>query len=182
MKIFFRLIACTALLGLIGCNVLPEQQVDSVRYFTLSIPATAPAIAEGATVRPVQLAGHLRNRAMAVRVAENEVIYLEDLRWAESLGDALTQLLRTRLSSVGGNTVVSVQVQRCELSRFEGNAVQLAATYSILPPGETVAKRGIFNASPRTWDGKSYGALVSQLRDAVGELGDAIATALPDKK
>ncbi len=183
MKTFLRLLAGTTLLGFAGCNVLPQPQADTVRYFTLSTATPTSAPSEGTAVRPVQLAGHLRNRAMAVRVGENEVIYLDDVRWAESLGDAITQLLRTRLGSVGGGSVVSVQVQRCELVRFESNAVQLSATYSILSPGDGgLAKRGVFTASPRTWDGKDYGTLVSRLRDAVGELGEAIATALPEKK
>lgn len=182
MKISSSLTVCALLLGLAGCNVLPEQQADTVRYFTLSLPVAAqnPAV-DPTTVRPVQLAGHLRNRAMAVRVAENEVSYLEDVRWAESLSDAITQLLRSRLYAVGGNNVVSVQIQRCELSRFENNAVQLVATYSVLAPGDTVPKRVFFTASPRTWDGKNYGTLVGQLRDAVTELGDAIVAALPEK-
>ena len=177
-------IASLAALILSGCNVLPEPQKDSVRYFTLSAPpATTVAVADATTVRPVQLAGHLRNRAMAVRVGENEVIYLDDTRWAESLGDAITQLLRSRLSAIGGNHVVTVQIQRCELVRSDNNAVQLAATYSIVSPGETPApQRGVFTSSVRTWDGKNPGALVGLLRDAVVEMSDAIAAALPEKK
>jgi hypothetical protein len=183
MKTFLRLVAFASLLGLVGCNVLPQQQVDTVRYFTLSSLGATPAPSEGTTVRPVQLAGHLRNRAMAVRVAENELIYLEEVRWAESLGDAVTQLLRSRLGSAGGNSVVTVQVQRCELVSFEGNSVQLAATYAILTPGENaLPKRGVFTASPRTWNGKDYGVLVGQLRAAVGELGDVIAASLAEHK
>jgi uncharacterized lipoprotein YmbA len=184
MNTFSRLLAATAVLGLAGCNVLPEPQGDTVRYFTLSNPTsvTVPAV-DGTIVRPVQLAGHLRNRAMAVRVAENEVIYLDDVRWAESLGDAITNLLRTRLGVVGGNNIVTVQIQRCELARFEANAVQLTATYTILSAiGGATPKRGVFASGPRTWDGKNYGLLVGQLRDAVGELSDAIAIALPEKK
>ena len=179
-----RLLIVATVLGLAGCNVLPEPQGDTVRYFTLSNPAsvTVPAV-DGTIVRPVQLAGHLRNRAMAVRVAENEVVYLDDVRWAESLGDAITNQLRARLGTVGGNNIVTVQIQRCELARFEGNGVQLTATYAILSAGEGGSpKRGVFTSGPRTWDGKNYGLLVGQLRDAVGELSDAIATALPEKK
>jgi len=104
-------------------------------------------------------------------------------RWAESLGDAITQLLRTRLGAIGGNHIVTVQIQRCELVRSENNAVQLAATYSIVSPGESPSpKRGVFTAGARSWDGKNPGALVGLLRDAVIELGDAIAVALPEKK
>ena len=183
MKLILRWVVGSVLLGLAGCNILPAPQADSVRYFTLNPGAATPFAADGTTVRPVQVGGHLRNREMAVRVAENEVIYLEGVRWAESLGDSITQLLRARLGSVGGNSIVIVQVQRCELVRYQGNAVHLLATYSILAAGEgAVAKRGVFAASPRTWDGKDYGALVALLRDGVSELGEAIAAALPDKK
>ena len=185
MKILIRSASLAALVLVVfsGCNVLPEPQKDSVRYFTLSAPSATVPASDATTVRPVQLAGHLRNRSMAVRVGENEIIYLDDTRWAESLGDAITQLLRSRLSATGGNHIVTVQIQRCELARSENNAVQLAATYSIVSPGENpVPKRGIFTSSARSWDGKNPGALVGLLRDAVAELGDAIAAALPEKK
>ena len=133
-----------------GCN-LPSPQADTVRHFTLSVPAAAAL--DGATVRPVQLAGHLRGRLMAVRVAPNEVIYLEDVRWAESLDDAITSLLRARIGSAGAGRVVTVQVSRCELVRAEGNSVQLAATWTMTAADGTV-QRGAFNANPRTWDGR----------------------------
>ncbi len=158
---------------LAACN-LPSPQADTVRNFTLSVPVTAAL--DGATVRPVQLAGHLRGRPMAVRVAANEVIYLEDVRWAEPLDEAVTQLLRARLGAAGAGRTVTVQVARCELVRSEGNSVQLAATWTITAPDGT-AHRGAFTASPRTWDGRDYGALVGQIRDAVTELGDALAAA-----
>jgi uncharacterized lipoprotein YmbA len=160
---------------LASCNVLPEPQADPVRHFTLSGPVTS--VADGATLRPVQIAGHLRGRAMAVRIGENEVTYDESARWAESLDDAITQLLRARVGGAGAGRVVAVQIQRCELVRSEGNSVQLAATYAITGPDGKV-QHGNFTATPRTWDGKDYGTLVSQIRDAIGELGDALVAAL----
>jgi uncharacterized lipoprotein YmbA len=170
-------------LFLTSCN-LAQPQADSVRYFTLSSPAGAPPVAEGTRVRPVQLAGQLHGRAMTVRIADQEVIYLEEVRWAEPLDEAITQLLRTRLGAVPGDATVTVQVQRCELVRSNGNRVELAATYAIVPAGgdKSSALHGAFTATPRVWDGKDYGALVGLIRDAVGELGDAIAAALPEKK
>jgi uncharacterized lipoprotein YmbA len=117
---------------------------------------------------------------MAVRVSENEVVYLDDVRWAEPLDEAITQLLRNRLRSVGGAAVVTVQVQRCELNRAEGNAVQLAATYTINAPGQP-ARSGSFAATPRPWNGKDHGALVGLLREAVTELAEAVATAAGGK-
>jgi len=163
-----------------GCNLLPQQQSDPVRHFTLSGPPGGAAVADAARVRPVQLAGHLRNRSLAVRVSENEVTYLDDARWAEPLDEALTQVLRNRLRSVGGGSVVAVQVQRCEPLRAEGNVVQFTATYTVTPPSGPV-RSGSFAASPRPWDGRDHGALVGLLREAAAELADAVAATAEGK-
>lgn len=155
-----------------------------MRYFTLGGGALAAApVANATQVRPVQLAGHLQGRSMAVRVAEHEVIYLEDVHWAERLDTSLTRLLQARLGTVGGGATVTVEVSRFELVRSEGNRVQLAATYTLLPAGagKDAAQRGVFTSSPRTWDGKDPGVLVSQMREAAGELGDALVAALEKK-
>ena len=64
---------------LAACN-LPSPQADTVRNFTLSVPATAAL--DGATVRPVQLAGHLRGRLMAVRV---DPAVPEEGEWVEAI-------------------------------------------------------------------------------------------------
>ena len=151
-----------------------------MRHFTLGGEVGPPPVANSTQVRPVQLAGHLHGRAMAVRVAEHEVAYLDDIRWAEPLDVSLTQILRARLGSVTGGATVSVEVQRFELVRFAGNSVQLTATYNMLPVdgGKAAMQRGVFNASPRTWDGKDPGVLVGLLRAAADEMGDAIAAAV----
>lgn len=165
---------------LTACNLpITPPQTDSVRHFTLSSPG-ALAAPDAVRVKPVELAGHLRNRAMAVRIAENEVVYRDEARWAEPLDDAITNLLRARLGAAGGSCTVEVQVLRCELVRFEGNTVQLSANYVITPDPDPAgnpgaAKRGVFNAQPRAWDGADYGVLVGQIRDAINELGDALA-------
>ncbi len=167
-------------LFLSACN-LPSPQADPVRHFTLSgPPADTATVADAVSVRPVQLAGHLRSRAMAVRVSENEVVYLDDVRWAEPLDEAITQVLRNRLRSVGGGAFVTVQVQRCELVRSAGETVQLVATYTITPPGGP-AQSGSFAATPRTWGGRDHGALVGLLREAVTELAEAVAVAAERK-
>jgi uncharacterized lipoprotein YmbA len=137
-------------------------------------------VPDAVVVRPARLAGHLRNRAMAVRVSENEVIYLEDVRWAEPLDEAITQVLRNRLRQVGGSAVVTVQVQRCELVRNENNSVQLTATFAVTPAGGE-PRPGAFVASPRTWDGQDYGSLVGLLHGAVAELAETIAQAAAQK-
>lgn len=184
MKLLLRfsiLCSLSSVLCLLAACNLPQPQADTVRYFTLSGPAGASA--DGATVRPVQLAGHLRGRAMAVRISTNEVVYQEDVHWAESLDDAITSLLRARVGAAGAGSVVTVQVQRCELVRAEGNSVQLAATFTITRAGADPAavERGAFSATPRPWDGKDYSGVVVLLHEAVTELGDALAAAVGKK-
>jgi ABC-type transport auxiliary lipoprotein component len=173
-----QLSALTLLLA--GCSLLPEPQVDPVRHFTLSGAAAGAPVADAMMVRPVRLAGHLRNRSMAVRVSENEVVYLDDIRWAEPLDEALTQVLRNRLRQIGGGAAVTVSVQRCELVRSAGNSVQLTATYAITPAGGE-PRPGEFTASARTWDGGDAGDLVGLLQAAANELADAIAAAAEAK-
>jgi uncharacterized lipoprotein YmbA len=156
---------------------LPSPQEDTVRFFTLSTPVTGEPVADAVAVRPVRLAGHLRNRDMAVRVSDNEVVYLEDVRWAEPLDEAITQLLRQRLRQVPGDAIVTVQIQRCELVRSADNAVQIAASYSI-SAGTAPARASTFASSPRQWDGKDPSTLIGLLRDGINELADAIAQAV----
>lgn len=174
-------LVCCVLLG--ACS-LPQAQVDTVRHFTLAGPTTTAAVIDGTRVQPVQVAGHLRNRTMAVRVAGNEVIYLDDVVWAESLADGITQSLRNRLAAISSEAVVSVQIQRCELDRSAGNTVQLVCTYSIVTggSGSPVETRGLFTATPRTWDGKNHGDLVALVSEAVGELADRLVAKLSEKK
>ena len=115
---------------------------------------------------------------MAVRVSANEVVYLDDVRWAEPLDEALTQILRNRLRAVAAGASVVVQVQRCELVRADGNTVQLVATYVITPAGGGDARSAVFTATPRPWDGGDPAAIIGLMREAAGELADAIAAAV----
>lgn len=171
------------LLLLAGCSLpIEPARPDTTRHFTLSGPVAGVASGGGLKVLPVRLAGHLQTRSVAVRVAENEVVYLEEARWAESLADGITALLRARLAGVAAEGTISVQVQRCEPVRAEGENVELNATYLFQPAGGGPARAGAFTAAPRQWDGKDYGALVGLLRDEVNELGDAIAAAIAEQK
>jgi uncharacterized lipoprotein YmbA len=183
MKTPIRAAALAALLTIAACN-LPQPQADTARHFVLGgLPDVVP-VADATNVRPVQVAGFLHNRSIAVRVAEHEVAYLDDARWAGPLDGAITQLLRARLSTVPGGATVSVQVQRCDLARYKGDMVEFAAAYTILPAegDKGPARRGVFSAPPRKWDGRDYGALVGLMHDAVAELGDAIAAAVAETK
>jgi uncharacterized lipoprotein YmbA len=174
------LLSSVACLLTAACS-LPTPQEDTVRFFTLTTPVTGEAAADAVSVRPVRLAGHLRNRDMAVRVSDNEVVYLEDVRWAESLDEAITHLLRQRLRQIPGDAVVTVQVQRCELVRNAGNAVQVAATYSISAGAAGESRTGTFTSSSRQWDGKDPATLVGLLREGINELAEAISQAVEKK-
>lgn len=170
------------LLALAGCTLpIEPARPDRTRYFTLSGPVTA-APAGGLKVQPVRLAGHLQTRGVAARVAENEIVYLEDARWAESLADGLTALLRARLAGAAAEGTVSVSVQRCELVRVAGDHAEFNASYTFQPAGGGAARTGAFTATPRAWDGKDAGTLVGLLRAAADELGDAIAAAVGERK
>jgi uncharacterized lipoprotein YmbA len=173
-RLGFALLLAPCSLLLTACSILPEPQADPVRHFTLSGPLEDAPRADAPTVRPVRLAGHLRNRSMAVRVSENEVVYRADVRWAEPLDEAITQVLRHRLQPLGGGAVVNVQVQRCELVRSAGDQVQLAATYTIAPRSGD-SRSGTFTATPRSWSGGDTGELVGLIQAAVNELADALA-------
>ncbi|HVT73900.1 MAG TPA: ABC-type transport auxiliary lipoprotein family protein [Lacunisphaera sp.] len=177
-------LACSLQLSALGfllasCG-LPEPQADVVRHFTLGGEVGAGPVANATQVRPVRVAGHLHGRSLAVRVASNEINYLEEFRWAEPLDEALTEILRARLETIPGGATVSVEVVRFELVRPDGNSVELQADYSILPAGarRADAVRGVFKSGPRTWDGKDPAELVALMRAAAGELADALAAAV----
>jgi len=170
------LVLLAALAGLGGCAVLRPAK-DPVRYFTLGSPV-APVAGGGVDVRPVGLAGHLRRGALAVRVSEHEVTYLDEVRWAEPLDEALTQLLRARLAAPGRAWRVSVQVQRCELVRQPAHQVELAATYEVRDLATEQVSRGAFRATPRPWAGTDQGELVALLRASADELAAHLAAAL----
>jgi uncharacterized lipoprotein YmbA len=178
------LFAVLCLPALAGCSLpIEPARLDTTRHFTLSGPVSDVASAAGGLkVLPVRLAGHLQTRGVAVRVAENEVVYLEDARWAESLADGITALLRARLAGLAAEGTISVQVQRCEPVRTEGEKVELNATYLFQPTGGGPARAGAFTAASRPWDGNDYGTLVGLLRDEINELGDAIAAAVAEEK
>lgn len=170
------LLSATLLALALGACSLPEPQSDAVRYFTLAGPATSASATDATRVPPVQVGGHLRNRAVAVRVSEQEIIYLDDAIWAEPLADGITQLLRNHLAAVGGGATVQVQIQRCEPNRAAGNAVEFVAAYTIVSGAKE--SRGVFTATKRTWEGANPADLVSQLRSATQELAEHLAERL----
>ncbi|MFI5335203.1 MAG: membrane integrity-associated transporter subunit PqiC [Opitutales bacterium] len=175
------LFSVLCLLLLAGCNLpIEAAQPDPVRHFTLGSTGT-PAAFGGVHVLPVQTAGHLHPRELAVRVGESEIIYLNDARWAEPLAEGLTSLLQARLSDSTAEGTLRVEISRCEPLRSAGNTVDFRASYSFQPAGGGPAVTGVFAATPRPWDGRDPAGLVALYRAAAEDFGSALAAALARK-
>jgi uncharacterized lipoprotein YmbA len=170
------LIAAAGLLFTAACtSVLPEAQVDSVRYFSMSGATEPGAVPHAVTVRPVQLSGHLRNRTLAMRVMENEITYLEDIRWAEPLDEGITVVLSEKLGQISGNEVFAVKVHRCELTLVAGKKhVEFSATYTLTAAGGEMSV-GSYRSPAREWDGRDYAWAIQTLRSEVQQLAESMA-------
>jgi len=191
-----------------GCNVLPPPTEDSTRYFLLSERAAAN---EGGRVagsgglriglKPVMMAGYLKNREIVVRRGANEISFRDNARWAEPLDSSIARLIRGALlkaPSVGDVLVppfplegerdydVDVQVLRCEGSTAAagGGVASFSAIVDIKTAGavpRTVVHH-VFTAPETAWNGRDYGQLAGLLSDSVAQLAGDVAASIPEKK
>lgn len=182
------------LLAMAGCNLLPPSAPDATHYYVLTTLPPKPAMISFAgahwriALRPVEVAKYLRGKAMEVRVAGNEITYADEARWAETLGDGLTRVLRESLEGRGGvahvvsapgeehDFDVAVRVERCEGDRT-AKVARLTAVVELYPagPGTERRAREVFTQEVPGWDG-SYGQLALKLSEAADGLADHIAT------
>jgi uncharacterized lipoprotein YmbA len=186
-----------------GCSsMLPIQpaQADSIHYYMLS--ASAPAATTPASpaprlmIRGVEVPAYLQNKPFVTRLGQNELKFIDDVRWAEPLDAGVERVLRIRLASLTGvyglesremahDYEVVVRVLHCEGESREGKGtVHFAAEFELLKPGTVpeVAAHGSFAAKEAAWDGKDYAALAQLLSRAVSDLADAVLAAVPEKK
>ncbi len=176
--------ATAALLASCSLPAIEPARADATRYYLLGGAAGLQFAPTGINLVPVRVSPYLQSRLMAVRVGPNEVRFAAESHWAEPLDTAITQLLRARLAkdAAGRDCTVQVLVQQCEGATGADNNVRFAAIFEITAGGTAAkAERHEFTAKPRKWDGKDYGQLAVQLREAVGELGESILAALPGK-
>jgi uncharacterized lipoprotein YmbA len=181
-----------------GCTVIPPAQPDLTRYFVLTSTTAAakPADAAGAAprwkvaLRPVEVPGFLRGKAMQVRVAGNEIQFAEDARWAEPLEAGLGRVLREGLERRGDAVHVVatdgedpefafvVRVLRCEGDR-EAKVARFAAVVEVYGPrpGTDRLARDTFTVEVPNWDG-SYSQLAQKLSEAVEGLAERMVTLL----
>lgn len=165
-----------------GCTLLPEPRPDPTRYYVLTTQPAAAAPAGGSAavqLRPIEVAGYLRNRPMVVRRGASEIEFREHARWGEPLEQGIARGLSAELRARGVNVVpaaagaaaLTLRVQACE-GGADGT-VLFRATWEISGGAAPVA--GEFSAQGLRWDGKSEGSLAAQLSVAVATLAEDIA-------
>ena len=132
---------------------------------------------------------------MQVRVADNELRYIDVARWAEPLESGLTRVLREDLAQRPARVRVvargpdehefdvAVNLRRCE-GVLPAGLARLAARIEIFSTGtnqELVAQED-FTFDVPGWDGEDYGLLAKKLSEAADALAERIVTLLPEKK
>lgn len=191
------LVLASLLLG--ACN-LPQPVADTTRFYVLSArPDRADATAAATkhwkiSLLPVDVPLFLRSKPMAVRVASNEVRYVDDARWAEPLDAGIGRVFREQLDAMPevaqvttGNDLVTsspdyqvvVRVLRCEgdVTGKEGLARFIASVEIHSAKGDRL-ERDTMRSEVGDWDGKDYGALASKLSEAVRDLASRVPALL----
>lgn len=183
-----------AALTLAGCS-LPEAQPDLTRFYVLTAApanAAAPVTEAGGPrrvfLRSVVVPEYLRGKVMQVRVAENEVKYVDVSRWAEPLEAGLGRVVRENLARAGNgvrvvtrggderDVEVVVQLRRCE-GVLPAGVARLAAHVEVYTAGvesKLVAQED-FTTDIAGWDGQDYGQLAAKLSEAAAALSARIA-------
>lgn len=181
--------------GLAGCS-LPEAKPDLTRYYVLTplAPAAEKPAVNGPRVllRDVDVPEFLRGIIMQVRIAENELRFVDEARWAEPLDAGLQRVLREGLARDEGVGVVgrggephdfevAVQLRRCEGVLPEGVA-RLAASIEVFSTGIEATRVGgaEFSTDIPGWNGSDYGDLAKKLSEAAAQLSRRIAELVPE--
>ncbi|NBW62477.1 MAG: hypothetical protein EBR33_04600 [Synechococcaceae bacterium WB4_1_0192] len=131
-------------------------------------------------LRPVEVAGYLRNRAMVIRRGASEIEFREHARWGEPLEQGVARVLAAGLRARGiavaapapGVPVLAVRILACE-GGAEG-AVIFRAGWDL--SGAVAPVSGEFSSDGLRWDGKSEESLASLLGEAVDALAREIAS------
>ncbi len=193
---FFLLVAVACLLTT-SCN-LPQPAADNTRYYVL-VARPEPTEATAAqhwkiSLAPIEVPLFLRSKPMAVRVASNEVRYIDEARWAEPLDAGIMRVIREQLEAMPSITQIAtasdiagvapdyqvvVRVLRCEgdTTAKEGRARFLASVEVHSTKGDRLA-RDTLHSEVGGWDGKDYDALARKLSEAVRDLASRVPALL----
>ena len=194
-------IIAAAFLG--GCGLLRPHD-DPTRFYVLTVPQVATerfADSEfkrlNIGLKPVEVPAYLRSKSMVVRTGTNEIHFAEFDRWAESLDQGISRVMKESLSSArmvrsvtlnshGDDTLdceVAVRILACEGVRVEigTSPIRFAAMWEVRSVGtnSTAIKHGGFTADAVTWDGKTYTQLAERLSEAIAGASIALAADLP---
>jgi len=187
------LFAAAAVLGLSGCNLLPEPQPDNTRFYVLGDATSSAAPAANAPrvgLRRVDVPAYLKSKSIVTRRGNNELRYDDNARWAEPLEAGILRTLRDRLATSAAVSVypfptqverdfdVTVQVVSAE-GRDDG--VHFSATFEVMRARDSqVLVRRSFSAPVSAWNGDPA-QLANALSGAVGQLAQEIVGSLPAK-
>jgi len=193
-------VALGVFLFVAGCNVIPPPTPDATRYYVLTTIPPKPATVTftgphwRVALRPVEIPSYLRGKAMLVRSGSNEIHYVDEARWAESLEAGLGRVLREGLEGRGevAHVVASagedhdfnitVRLLRCEGDR-EAKVARFSAVVEIHSAGAGADRqaRDTFTVEVPGWDG-SYSQLAAKLSEGADGLADRIAALLASEK
>jgi len=180
------LAACAALAA--GC-----ASTAPARFYTLSVETPQAPAAQGPSiaVAAVTVPDTVDRPQLVVAVNANEVIILEQHRWAEPLKGELARVLAENLSRASGNARVAAYPQNASLNanyrvlvdfqRFAGHPegdVVLDVLWSVRAKDGERLRRG--RSSARESAGKGYDALVAAYSRALATLAREIAAALKE--
>jgi uncharacterized lipoprotein YmbA len=180
-----------------GCALLSGPKLDPTRFYVLTTSAAETLPPAGAPVlqlRPIELAGYLRNPPLVVRRGDHEIEFREYARWGEPLEQGIGRVLREELrrrgaAATGGagpgypgaDYTLAVRVLACEGTA--AGAVEFRAVWELTPAGgkSGAPAGGDYRAAGLRWDGKTEAGLAAQLSDAVAGLAAEIAGKLPGR-
>lgn len=211
-----RAVAATLAVGALwvfSACALPEAVPDLTRFYVLTpaaavergtVDASATTDAGGSSadanatrtvaIRSVIVPEFLRGKMMQVRLAANEVRFVDVARWAEPLEAGLQRVLRENLARDDGVRVVArggephdydvvIHLRHCEGVLPEGVA-RLAARVEIFSTGlETrLVAHDDFAVAISGWDGSDYGQLAAKLSEGAAALSERVSALLPAKR
>jgi len=181
-----RLFVAAAALLAVGCASTPEP-----RFYTLSAQIESVGYTPGpsVSVAAVTVPDVVDRPQLVVAVNANEVIIVEQHRWAEPLKGELGRVIAENLSRMTGNAHIAAYPQNASLNadyrvlvdfqRFAGRpggGVVLDAHWSLRAANGKVLRSGRARAEESA--GPGYDALVAAYSRAVQRISAEIAEAL----
>jgi len=196
-----------AVLGLVGCSLLPAPRKDPTRFYVLTGPS-ANELNSGhkkgqikVGVRSVTVAPYLDGKTMIVRRGPNEIDYRDYARWAEPLATGINRMLVARLHlservqrvipqpfpfDTTRDVDVQVNILRCEgMVKKDGTAsVSFMCGIELVRAGEQagageVLLREVYEAPQTPWREGDYAELARRLSEEVARVADRVLAALP---